>query len=122
EDNLDIKPHNSYHAFDYSKVKPLWEVGEIYSRYLKDNIWIGNIKVSKPMVKTLGILGILRQILERIFNSDWLENKLKQYQSQRILSDTRTLNSPKGKVFISDKELRFHPEKNLDTSTGSVLK
>lgn len=130
EDNLDIKPHNSYHAFDYSKIRPLWETNGIYSSYLKENRWIKqkfgfSMKARRycstswrtinfSITRRITLLDYARRIGERIFGSNWLENKLKQYQSQRILSDARTLNSPKGKVFISDKELRFHPEKNLD--------
>lgn len=121
EDNLDIKPHNLYHAFDYSKAKPLWETDRIYSRYLKENRWIKqkfgyaigrldcHADARNDITSRLAML--TRRIGERIFDSNWLEDKLKQYQSKRIQSDARTLNSPEGKVFISDKELRFHPLK-----------
>jgi len=116
EDNLGIKPRNSYTASDYSKAKPLWETNNIYAKYIKINDWIykkfkNKIKVDKPEIKISKILSILQKILEKIFDSNWLERKLKVYQVKRIKSDPRTKNSPKGSIFVSDKELRFHPLK-----------
>jgi len=116
EDYLEVNPHNLFTASDYSKAKPLWEVHDIYKKYVKKNAWISEnfkirIKVYKPITKTSKIVRTLQLIFEKFFDSDWLEVKLKRYQTQRILRDPRTLNSPKGRVYISDKELRFHPTK-----------
>ncbi len=112
EDNLGISPHNAFTALDYSEAKPLWEVHGIYKKYLKKNDWIEkNFKILEPEIKKSKFISFLQKILEKIFDSDWLENKLKVYQVKRIKRDPRTINSPRGKVFISDKELRFHPLK-----------
>jgi predicted nucleotidyltransferase len=115
EDHLELSCKTKKVAESNANLIVLWQEGDIYKKFLEKNQWIGkkfHLKFKKSsMGKPSKFLFIIQKIIERIVDSDWLEENSKSYQSRRILKDLRTQNSPKGSIFLSDSELRFHPPK-----------
>jgi predicted nucleotidyltransferase len=114
-DRLELTCKTKKVAKSNANLVVLWQEGNIYKKFLEKNQWISkkfHFKFKKSSAgKPSKFLFIIQKIIEKIVESDWLESKLKGYQSQRILKDFRTQNSPKGSIFLSDLELRFHPRK-----------
>ena len=123
DDNLEIHPKNLKHARDYTRLKVLTEHCRLFERYKYINEW---------MVKThrcgfgpdgrcyevdafyLWPFWFFQLILEIIFDiilGDWGERMLKKYQVSRIMNNERTKKAKNGQIFVSETELRFHPEK-----------
>ena len=120
---LDHRESPQWLARDYAHMVPFWSAGQIFNRFVKENNWVEEYDQIfsrtgyRPsiMENILSVLiGLIRFIFEFIYNlffSVWSEKLLKKYQTRRIKSDIRTINSKKGEIFISDDELRFHPSK-----------
>jgi predicted nucleotidyltransferase len=120
EDFVEIFPHNEYHARCFAFLVPLVDIDNTYNRYVKKNQWMRSlgypVKISKNNFEENIILKSIRHLFEKILKGkcgNWMEIKLKNFQKRKILSDPRTLESPKGRVRISDKELCFHPIKDV---------
>lgn len=115
EDNLEIKPHNNYHRYDYSQSITLIDLKNIEEKYQKANKWIGKFKIQKSNIKMKNQkYQNIQKISESILNTklgDFLEKILKKYQQYRILNDPRTKSAPHGKIIATDKALCFHPPK-----------
>lgn len=118
DNHLLISPQNKKNAEDYAHLLPFWERGRVFENFKKENLWIkkyGSNFTKKSTIfrhfLPLIIFQVIWEIIFEIFFNNFVENLLKKYQMQRILKDPRTKNSPKGSIFISDTELRFHPLK-----------
>ncbi|MBI2263390.1 nucleotidyltransferase domain-containing protein [Candidatus Berkelbacteria bacterium] len=115
---LDIQPHNEYHAKVFSSLVPIFDADSVYQKYVVVNQWMKKFNFRFParnfkLVNNF-LLGSVRGAGEMILDvsiGDWLENKLRYYQKNRILRDARYQTAPPGKIRISDKELCFHPLK-----------
>ncbi|AKM82147.1 TPA: nucleotidyltransferase domain-containing protein [Candidatus Berkelbacteria bacterium] len=117
-DYLDVKPHNEYHARVFSQLIPLTDIDNTYSKYLKKNDWMKKenfpVVENRSLVSESRIMPSIRALGEKILSGsfgDNLEKILGKIQKKRILTDKRTLESPKGRIRVSDKELCFHPIK-----------
>lgn len=126
EDHLEIHPSNQKNALDYSKMIPLWQSNNLYEKFCEANGWMKRygIVFKKYPGKNRALFLIIQFLLESIidlFLGDWGENFARHYQAQRILKDPRTQKSPAGAIFVSDKEIRFHPTKDL-TQNNNLLK
>ena len=123
DDNLEIHPQNLYHARDYTRIKVLTERHHLFERYKYMNEWMKSVfrypfsadgkkyQIDQFYLWPLWAVQMLLEIIYDVILGDWGEKVLRQYQIKRILTDERTIRSEKGKIFISDTELRFHPEK-----------
>ncbi len=111
-------------AKDHTHLMPLLNSNHIFQDFVKANSWVNkygqkfcyqNFQNSLIDKISLIFLGAVRLILEFLYDlilNDWGENWFRQIQTDRINRDPRTKNSPKGAIFISDFELRFHPPKD----------
>lgn len=119
EDYVEILPHNEYHAKVFSQLIPLLDIQETYSRYIGANQWMKklgwhmNVLIPK---RSNPFFNFYRERAEEFLLGSfgaWLEKVLRKYQINRIKRDLRTLTSPAGRVRVSDRELCFHPLKDL---------
>ena len=120
EDYLIIHPQDKKNAFHHSFMIPLWQADNLYGKFIKANKWFSRygykFKNQLPdqnlfwnfLDRSVQFIG---ELIFDFFLGDWGEKKLGQYQKERIRRDPRTKKSPKGSIFVSDKELRFHPPK-----------
>jgi predicted nucleotidyltransferase len=119
ENHLLVSPQVKYVANDYSKAIVLWAGGNLYQNFIVANKWVEKFgyKLEKNNQKTpffLQPLVILQFIFEAIFElifHDFGEKILKKYQVKKIINNPLTKTASKDQIFISDKELRFHPLK-----------
>jgi len=116
EDALLVTPCNLTIAQEYSQIAPLFEINDTYQKFIKANSWIKKynlkFKVQTLKCKESPIPALIRRLGEFILNGrlgNYLEEKLKEYQKQRILKDKRTYKE-KSRIIISDRMLYFHPE------------
>lgn len=117
-DYLTIFPHDSYHAQTFSKLWPLINISKTYEKYVQKNKWMNEmgfrLEKNEENLQRNAILSAFRSIGEFILSGylgDIIEKKLGEYQKKRIMNNTKTINTPKGRIRISDKELCFHPVK-----------
>lgn len=120
DDFLDIQPHNEYHAKVFSSLVAIFDADFIYQKYIATNQWMQKFNCYFPagdfkLVNNF-LLGSARAVGERILETkfgDWLEKKLRYYQKNRILKDTRYQAASPGRIRISEQELCFHPVKDF---------
>jgi len=122
--HLHLSCHKKWLAQNYAYTLPFWHRGKIFAQFVRANQWIRkfgeqfhyqNYQPSwAEKVLSLIISGV-RRVGEFVFElllNDWGESRLKAWQTKRILADRRTLVAPKGAIYLSDQELRFHLPKN----------
>jgi len=122
ENSLEIYPRSIYHAKEYSQIVPLFDKGGVYREFQKSNQWmvkklknqIAKSKIGRQDLKLKNnfLFGLLQEFSERLLFGrfgDLLEEKLKNYQTKRILWDKRTYQK-KARIIISDQKLCFHPK------------
>jgi len=122
EDSLEIHPKNKKNALDYAHLTPLWQIHGNYPGFLKANTWIKKYRQFHPLenqerdiLKFLKIFQLIFETILELFLNNWLEEKLRRLQIKKILANPLTRRARKNEIFISDKELRFHPrKKNID--------
>lgn len=125
EDHLKLTCHNQYLATNYAHTLPLWQANGLFSKFMASNPWIekyGESFYYKNYKSNLferilsAVFLLIRSVLEIILTvvsiGGWIEKLLKKYQINRIKKDPRTLKSKDGEIFITDCELRFHPNKD----------
>jgi len=107
----------------YSSIIVLLGNRRIFEKYCQANAWF---KKFKQAVRTQDLnkifwqnviffpLQICQFLLEFIFElvfSDWGERQLKVYQIKKIAANPLTKLAKKNEIYLSDRELRFHPSK-----------
>ncbi len=108
-----------YNAVTYSRLIPLFELGVTQAQFLAANPWIETYVRAAPRVrlgswKTLSRpMGsrAVQRALEWLLGGrrgDWLEQRFKAIQKQRIEADPRSFE-PGGRVMADDTQLEFHP-------------
>ncbi len=115
---LTVGPKNEKNAKDYCHLIVLFQADSLGKKFFLDNKWIiekGLRFRNKKNLPELKIIpSIIRFIFEAIYDlfiNDWGERRLRNYQIKRILADPRTQSAGSGQIYISDQELRFHPQK-----------
>lgn len=117
EESLEIHPKNLKNAKDYANIRILFAAGKTANDFFKANRWIkerGYHFKNRADSPSSAIATIIRAIFEVIYDilfGDSGERYLRSYQIKRILNDPRTKSAQRGQIFISDSELRFHPDK-----------
>ncbi|MEI6040010.1 MAG: nucleotidyltransferase domain-containing protein [Candidatus Berkelbacteria bacterium] len=121
-DKLELSIKTTQLARNHSFTKLLWQENDIFKVFKQKNQWIQDFGYDFQDLGRISVLAntcskfifIFRKINELIFDlffSDLGERVLGQYQKNRILKDQRTIRAKSGQIFISSKELRFHPDK-----------
>jgi len=120
-DFLTISPKDKKNAVYHASTKILWAEGNIAADFIAQNQWMQkyhcqiNIKPQKNIIRHFTRpFQFAGEFLFDLILKDWGEAILKKYQTNRILADPRTKKSPLGAIFLSNKELRFHPSKDID--------
>lgn len=125
EDYLIIRPQDKKNAYHHSFMMPLWRADNLYEKFIKTNKWFS--QYGYEFKNQLPDQNLFWNLIDRLFQfigeflfdfffGDWGEKILGNYQKRRIRRDLRTKKSSKGSIFISNRELRFHPPKTLDKS------
>lgn len=127
ENHLALSTHNKILARNYAYTLPLWQADDIFKRFAQANTWIKKYGKSflfddyEPvfwenilMFFATPFRWITELLFDLLFN-DWGEQILKSYQVKRIENDPRTKRAKSGEIFLSDRELRFHPHKISDS-------
>lgn len=111
---LEIKPHNQYHAWTFSKLIPLFAENNIYDEFINSNQWMVNygypISNNKIAIKKTELSSIMKKSIEFILNGrlaekteKFLEKKQRQRINKRLQTSQRDWN-----VKVTKDELCFH--------------
>jgi predicted nucleotidyltransferase len=114
--SLEINLKDVFSASEYSFILPLFGF-EVFQKFQKENSWIKKYKPNfqtddLPNLKLLPdtrAAKILRGIGEKIFSFDFIENRLKRWQTLRIMKDPRTRRAG-SMIIANDEMLVFLPE------------
>lgn len=119
DDQLEVHLQRKYEAEDYTRAKLLWGDEQLFCCYIKTNQWVK--KFNKEFEKKyqymqifyypLFLLQFVFELIFDVFFNDFGERVLKKYQVKKILANPLTQKAKPGQIFISDRELRFHPKK-----------
>ncbi len=119
-DHLEVSPKNAKNAKDYANILFLFSTGNLTRKFFKENFWINEKKfefLHQSYKKGLNdfwsypVRWVFEGIFEVIFNNPG-EQLLRRFQLRKILKNPITLRARAGQIYISDQELRFHPEKS----------
>ncbi len=123
EDKLELTTKTEKLARSHSYTWLLWQESDQFQKFIQVNDWVKSFgykfqknKFNYNYLEFILLIFILlvRRIGEFVFDlffNDWGERILSTYQKQRVLRDPRTKGARPGNIFVSEKELRFHPPK-----------
>lgn len=113
---LVIHPQNRYHAQDYTQMVPLFDIANLYNKFILKNKWMEKFGFFKPrralLVVRSPFMRTVRTIGEFILKGslgNWLENVLKNRQLKTLKNNFPSLNEPHSTIIASDQEIRIHP-------------
>lgn len=114
-DELSISVQDLYSSHNYVFVAPLYG-GDFFGEFLKKNQWIKNyrpnflsINDNLKVVKDSYFSKATRLFLEKIFSPNWIEEKLKIWQSKKIQKNPLTQRKG-GMIICCETELAFWPD------------
>ncbi|MFA4817927.1 MAG: hypothetical protein WC608_04375 [Parcubacteria group bacterium] len=116
EKSLEINLKDAFSASEYSFIFPLFGFA-VFQKFQKANEWIKNYKPNFraddiPNLKLLPdtqAVKIMRGLGEKIFSFDFIEQRLKRWQTRRIANDPRTRKAG-SMIIANDEMLVFLPE------------
>ena len=116
EKSLEINLKDAFSASEYSFIFPLFGFA-VFQKFQEENSWIKNYKPNYraddiPNLKLLPdtrSAKFFRQIGEKIFSFDFIEDWLKRWQTRRIAGDPRTKKAG-SMIIANDDMLVFLPE------------
>ncbi len=110
------EPEYFFSASEYYFLLPLFG-SKTFQKFREKNIWMKKYKVNYGIFEESNLkfvedfcpAKIIRKIGEKIFQADFIEERLKKWQMERIAKDPRTHRA--GSVIIAnDKKMVFLPE------------
>jgi hypothetical protein len=117
DERLTIAHESLFNAQSYINLRPVIIYGDLFERFYGENMWLNTYAYNfRPDRRSDGIrpdpaMKLIALIGEKILDTglgEWLENKLKKYQQNRIASNPVTYE-PGGRIVFNDNELEFHP-------------
>jgi predicted nucleotidyltransferase len=111
DEYLLINPQNSYHAKEYSQIIPIYAEGYAYNNFFHKNAWMKKYCFNKVYKIQKNNMSRVKKIAEWVlsgFLGNIFEKLFKTIQLKSIMRDSRVNKSNSG-LFVSDDELRFHP-------------
>jgi len=109
-----ISGQDIFSANDYSFQIPIYGFS-VFQEFIEKNSWIKKYKPNfvceienSKKIKESFFSKKIKSILEKILNFDWLEEKLKKWQIERIKSNPKT-EQKGGMIIFDDRELAFWP-------------
>jgi len=113
--NCEVSVKDIFSSHEYSFMLPVFGFEE-FLKFQEKNSWIKkyrpNLNEPLPNMKILKdsrASRSVRKVLERFFNFDLIENKLKKWQSRKIKNNPMTDNK-EGVIICQDQELAFWPD------------
>ncbi len=114
--SLEIEMQDLFASSEYSFALPVFGF-DVFRKFQKENGWIGKYHENYAPAKIPNLKVIadnqfsktIRNAGEKIFDSNFLEQKLKIWQIKRIMNDPRT-NMPGSLIVANDDSLVFLPE------------
>lgn len=114
-DKLSISVQDLYSSHNYVFVAPLYG-RNFFGEFLKKNQWIKNyrpnflsINDNLKVVRDSYLSKATRLFLEKIFSPNWIEEKLKIWQSKKIQKNPLTRKKG-GMIICCETELAFWPD------------
>lgn len=113
---LVVNPQNSYHAQDYTQMVPLFDLENLYQKFVIANKWMEKFGYFRPR-RALNLVdsvtpSFLRKFLELILGGkfgDYIEKKYQQSQLKEIKLEEPTVNKSGSTIIANDNEIRIHP-------------
>jgi len=114
-DELSVCVQDLYSSHNYIFITPLYG-GDLFGKFLEKNVWIKNYRPNfsflennlKEVKDTKTSLRV-RLFLEKLFSPNWIEKKLKTWQSEKIKKNPLTQKKG-GMIICSNSELAFWPD------------
>src|SRR3989344_7208572 len=108
------EPHNDYWKKLYSSLAPVYGEPAAVQKFFDANAgWAGSRKAdiqdNRYLYKKIGLIARFREKILSGALGDWLEQKIKAIQIQRIEKSLKTDSGYKPRIIYSDNELEFHP-------------
>lgn len=120
---LEITPNNSYHAWTFSNLIPLFAEPEVYQEYRRQNRWMSQfnypIRENQIVISDRSIGWLIRQTGEWLLGGkfgDKIESWLEKRQTARIERKRRSSNQ-NWNIRLSKDELCLHLKINLKGTT-----
>ncbi len=109
------EPHNEYWKKLYSSLIPVYGQPATIQKFFDANAdWAGSRKIdiqdSRYLYKKRGLVALIREKILIGVLGNWLEQKLKTIQINRIEKSLKTDLGYKPRIIYSDNELEFHPD------------
>lgn len=113
---LVINPQNSYHAQDYTQMVPLFDIGNLYQKFIIANKWMEKYGFFRPR-RALNLVdsvapSYLRKFLELALGGkfgDYIERKYRESQLKEVKKEEPTVNKSGSSIIANDNEIRIHP-------------
>jgi hypothetical protein len=114
--SLEIKLQDLFSAHEYSYLMPVFDTG-IFNKFQIRNSWIRDLRPNYGLSELYpkGIIANTKATIffrgwpEKIFNSDWLEEKLRTWQQKKITRNPKT-SQIGSYIEATDEALVFLPE------------
>lgn len=117
EDHLNIRPERKTNekkvALSNLALIPLFDLGDIYKKFQRENIWMRGYSIEKkkefPVItlKHKRFLQTLKEKASLVFLGDWFERWQMNYQTTRILRGKK----PTDEIYVSADFIKLHPKK-----------
>lgn len=114
-DKLEVCVQDLYSSHNYIFVTPLYG-GEIFGKFLEKNAWIKNYRPNFAFlennlkdVKDSQFSKGVRFFLEKLFSPNWIEKKMKTWQTKKIRKNPLT-GKDGAMIVCSEIELAFWPD------------
>jgi len=110
----EITPHDSYHARVFHNLIPLAAMPSVYGEYCRQNAWMANYGYSVRIHKTVMNIPLIQRLGEWLLwpIAGFAEKFCQRWQENRAKHDAR-VSLPKSIVVLTQKELRFHLQKEV---------
>lgn len=113
-DKFFISVKDIFSAHEYSFLVPVFDVNS-FMRFQQENEWIKKYKVNfeafadnNKLIKDSKFSRIVRKVLEKILQAEFVEVALKKWQQNRIKKNPKTKQAG-GVILYGDEELSFWP-------------
>lgn len=117
DESLEIRSKDLFSASEYQFMISIFDTGNFWRKFQLKNRWIQNYKPNYSIdeigsnfkVEDSSFSKLIRAAEEKIFNFDWLENKLRTWERKKILANPKTYGSGSF-IEASDEALIFLPD------------
>lgn len=117
DESLEIRSKDLFSANEYSFMLPAFDSGRVFKKFQLANRWITNFKPNYSLEEINNIAVVhdswfskfFRKVGEIIFDLDWLENKFRIWEQDKIKNNTKTKQEG-SYIEATDRSLIFLPD------------